>query len=184
MRGAQVGLLLGALAAAAVACETVELGPPPADVNACRPSQQFFADQIWPNVLAKDYNGLHCTDSTCHGGGSNNSLRLLIPINPTPPVPLTMEWYDNYISTTQQMKCTNVASSLLLPRSAGMALASELLMFGDPFDAATALRAGIINRVVSEAQFQEVVTERARTLAAKPVEAWRAAPLGRQRPGS
>ena len=116
MRRARVGLLLSALAAAAVACETVDLGPPPADVNACRPSQQFFADEIWPNVLSKDYNGLHCTDSTCHGGGSNNSLRLLIPINPTPAIPLTMEWYDNYISTTQQMKCTNVAASLLLEK--------------------------------------------------------------------
>jgi hypothetical protein len=116
MRGALVSLLLGALVAADVACETVDLGPPPADVNACRPSQQFFVDQIWPNVLSKDYNGMHCTDATCHGGASNNSLRLLIPINPTPAVPLTMEWYDNYISATQQMKCTNVAASLLLEK--------------------------------------------------------------------
>ena len=116
MRGARVSLVLGTLAAAAVACETVDLGPPPADVNACRPSQQFFADEIWPNVLSKDYNGVHCTDATCHGGASNNSLRLLIPINPTPAVPLTVEWYDNYISATQQMKCTNVAASLLLEK--------------------------------------------------------------------
>jgi hypothetical protein len=118
MRRARVSLLLGALAAA-VGCETVDLGTPPADVNACRPSQQFFADQIWPNVLSKEYGGLHCTDSTCHGGASSNSLRLLIPLNPTPPVPLTMEWYDNYISTTQQMKCTNVAASLLLEKPTG-----------------------------------------------------------------
>lgn len=116
MRGTRAGLLLGALTVAAVACETVDLGTPPADVNACRPSQQFFADEIWPNVLSKDYAGLHCTDATCHGGASNNSLRLLIPLNPTPPIPLTMEWYDNYISTTQQMKCTNVAASLLLEK--------------------------------------------------------------------
>ncbi len=27
-----------------------------------------------------------------------------------------MEWFDNYISTTQQMKCTNVAASLLLEK--------------------------------------------------------------------
>jgi enoyl-CoA hydratase/carnithine racemase len=67
--------------------------------------------------------------------------------------------------------CPEGASSLLLPRNAGMALASELLMFGDPFDAATALRAGLVNRVVPEAQLQEVAAERARTLAAKPVEA-------------
>jgi enoyl-CoA hydratase/carnithine racemase len=67
--------------------------------------------------------------------------------------------------------CPEGASSLLLPRMAGTVLASELLMFGEPFDAATALRAGIINRVVPQAQLAEVTAERARALAAKPVEA-------------
>jgi enoyl-CoA hydratase/carnithine racemase len=67
--------------------------------------------------------------------------------------------------------CPEGASSLLLPRMAGTVLASELLMFGEPFDAATALRAGIINRVVPQAQLAEVTAERARTLASKPVEA-------------
>jgi enoyl-CoA hydratase/carnithine racemase len=67
--------------------------------------------------------------------------------------------------------CPEGGSSLLIPRNAGMALASELLMFGDPFDAATALRAGFVNRVVPDAQLQEVAAERARTLASKPVEA-------------
>ncbi|MDC0712448.1 enoyl-CoA hydratase-related protein [Stigmatella sp. ncwal1] len=69
--------------------------------------------------------------------------------------------------------CPEGASSLLLPRQAGMALASELLLFGEPFDAATALRAGLINRVVPAAQLTEVVAERAQALAAKPVEALR-----------
>jgi enoyl-CoA hydratase/carnithine racemase len=67
--------------------------------------------------------------------------------------------------------CPEGASSLLLPRNAGLALASELLMFGDPFDAATAQRAGFVNRVVPDAQLQEVAAERARTLASKPLEA-------------
>ncbi len=67
--------------------------------------------------------------------------------------------------------CPEGASSLLVPRNAGMALASELLMFGEPFDAATAQRAGFVNRVVPEAQLMEVTTERARALAAKPVTA-------------
>ena len=67
--------------------------------------------------------------------------------------------------------CAEGASSLLLPRMAGFALASELLLFGDPFDAATALRAGIINKAVPEAQLKEVATERARSLAARPMEA-------------
>ncbi|WNG40997.1 enoyl-CoA hydratase [Archangium violaceum] len=65
------------------------------------------------------------------------------------------------------------ASSVLLPRVAGLALASELLMFGDPFDAATALRAGIINQVVPEASLAEVLHKRAAALAAKPVESLR-----------
>lgn len=67
--------------------------------------------------------------------------------------------------------CPEGASSLLLPRMAGTALASELLMFGEPFDAAMALRAGIVNRVVPQAQLAEVTAERARVLASKPVEA-------------
>jgi enoyl-CoA hydratase/carnithine racemase len=67
------------------------------------------------------------------------------------------------------------ASSLLLPRNAGMALANELLLFGDPFDAATAQRAGFVSRVVPDAQLVEVATERARTLASKPAEALRVA---------
>jgi len=109
-------LLLGALAASAVvACETVDLGPPPADVNACRPSQQFFVDEIWPNFLAQDYNGVHCYDANCHGGASNNSLRLTVPLTAA-TIPLSAEWYDNYIAATQQMKCTNVAASLLLEK--------------------------------------------------------------------
>jgi enoyl-CoA hydratase/carnithine racemase len=65
------------------------------------------------------------------------------------------------------------ASSVLLPRVAGMALASELLMFGEPFDAPTALRAGLVNQVVPEASLAEVVQKRAAALAAKPAESLR-----------
>lgn len=67
--------------------------------------------------------------------------------------------------------CAEGASSFLLPRMAGTALASELLLFGEPFDAATALRAGIVNRVVPPAQLAEATDERARALASKPLEA-------------
>jgi len=69
--------------------------------------------------------------------------------------------------------CAEGASSLLLPRGAGTVLASELLLFGEPFDAATALRAGIINKVVPAANLQEVATERASALASRPAEAVR-----------
>jgi enoyl-CoA hydratase/carnithine racemase len=93
----------------------------------------------------------------------------------------TMLLHCDYVVATERARfvmpfinlgvCPEGASSLLLPRNAGMALASELLMFGDPFDAATAQRAGFVSRVVSEAQLQEVAAERARALAAKPLEA-------------
>jgi hypothetical protein len=123
MRAGRASVLVAGVLAAAmitvVACETVELGAPPADVNACRPSQQFFVDQIWPNFLAMEYGGAHCYDSTCHGGASNNSLRLTVPTS-TATIPLAAEWYDNYVSTTQQMKCTNVAASLLLEKPSGL----------------------------------------------------------------
>jgi len=65
------------------------------------------------------------------------------------------------------------ASSVLLPRLAGMTLASELLLFGEPFDAATALRAGLVNRVVPDAELAALVSSRAAALAAKPVESVR-----------
>src|SRR5215217_2071857 len=65
------------------------------------------------------------------------------------------------------------ALPILIPRMAGYALASELLLFGEPFDAATALRAGIINKVVPAESLQEVAAERARTLASRPAEAVR-----------
>ncbi|QSQ21910.1 enoyl-CoA hydratase [Pyxidicoccus parkwayensis] len=69
--------------------------------------------------------------------------------------------------------CAEGASSLLLPRMAGFALASELLLFGEPFDAATAQRAGIVNKVVPADKLQEVAAERAAALASRPAEAVR-----------
>lgn len=43
-------------------------------------------------------------------------------------------------------------SSVLLPLNAGMRLASELVLLGEPFDPETALRAGLINAVVPGAE--------------------------------
>jgi hypothetical protein len=121
LRRAPLALLVAPLAALAFAgCETVNLGVPPADINACRPSQQFFVDAIWPMLMARDYAGVHCYDSTCHGGASTNSLRLIFPpvtgMDSTGAVtiPLTGDWAANYKSTTQQMNCSNVAASELL----------------------------------------------------------------------
>ncbi|HEX8701837.1 MAG TPA: enoyl-CoA hydratase-related protein [Myxococcaceae bacterium] len=93
----------------------------------------------------------------------------------------TMLLHCDYVVATERARfvmpfinlgvCPEGASSLLLPRNAGMALASELLMFGEPFDAPTAHRAGFVSRVVPDAKLMEVATERAQALAQKPLEA-------------
>ncbi len=91
------------LIVAGAACRTVDLGAPPADVNACRPSQTYFAQEIWPNVLDKDYGGKKCSDATCHDPASGKPLTLIpnpLPmIDATmPPIPLPDDWAKNYRS--------------------------------------------------------------------------------------
>ena len=63
------------------------------------------------------------------------------------------------------------ASSLLLPRLAGQARATELLMLGESFSAEVAREIGLVNEVVADPAARAV--ERARALAAKPPEAIR-----------
>jgi hypothetical protein len=107
--------LAGAVAALLLAagCETVDLGTPPADVNACRPSQQYFLDTIWPMVLDVDYGGKRCNDSGCHDRTAGRPLTLVDPLVPA-ALPLPMDWANNYRSTTEQMNCANVAASSLI----------------------------------------------------------------------
>ena len=111
------GLVVGGLLGA---CETVDLGAPPADVNACRPSQIFFVQKIWPDVLNATYGGKHCADSQCHGVGSQNSFTLIAnpqpAIAPTAPVPMPLpdDWLQNYLSTSQEMDCDDPSSSQLI----------------------------------------------------------------------
>jgi|AGTN01.1.fsa_nt_gi Electron transfer flavoprotein, alpha subunit len=62
------------------------------------------------------------------------------------------------------------ASTLLLPRLVGHQRAAELLMLGDPFDAAAAERLGLVNRVVEGDLAAEVLAV-ARRLADKPAAA-------------
>jgi enoyl-CoA hydratase/carnithine racemase len=64
--------------------------------------------------------------------------------------------------------CPEGGSSLLLPERAGALLANELLMLGGPFDAATALRARIVNVVLPDDGLLAAAEEKARILAAKP----------------
>jgi enoyl-CoA hydratase/carnithine racemase len=63
------------------------------------------------------------------------------------------------------------ASSLLLPRLVGHQRAAELLMLGDPFDAATAQGLGLVNRVVAAEDLAATVAAIAQRLADKPAEA-------------
>jgi enoyl-CoA hydratase/carnithine racemase len=70
--------------------------------------------------------------------------------------------------------CPEAASSLLLPRLVGHQRASELLLFGEPFDAATAREIGLVNAIHAEAVLMDAVLERARKLATLPAASLRA----------
>jgi enoyl-CoA hydratase/carnithine racemase len=64
--------------------------------------------------------------------------------------------------------CPEGGSSLLIPQRAGQLLANELLMMGEAFTPATALRAGIVNAVVPTGELLATAEAVARKLAAKP----------------
>jgi hypothetical protein len=125
-----IPLLFAALAGG---CETVDLGTPPADVNACMPGQMWFVDQIWPNFLGKDYNGKHCYDSDCHGAGSKTPMTLVNPSSP-PSFPLPADWANNYTQAAHEMNCADVLDSalLLLPEYVQVHGGGQLIMKGGP----------------------------------------------------
>ncbi len=60
------------------------------------------------------------------------------------------------------------ASSMLLPRIAGLQRATELLLLGEPFDAERARECGIVNEVLPVEALHDRAMARARTLAALP----------------
>ena len=70
--------------------------------------------------------------------------------------------------------CPEAASSFLLPAVAGYQRAAELLLLGEPFDAAKAHAVGIVTEVVPGDRVLEVAEQAARKLAAKPPAAVRA----------
>ncbi|HET9650886.1 MAG TPA: enoyl-CoA hydratase-related protein, partial [Usitatibacter sp.] len=61
-------------------------------------------------------------------------------------------------------------SSYLLPLIAGYQRAAELLLLGEPFDAAHAHAIGIVTRIVPRAQTLETAWEAARKIAALPAD--------------
>lgn len=67
------------------------------------------------------------------------------------------------------------ASSLLLPRLAGYHRAAELLLLGEPFDAAKAREIGLVNAVVATGEEEGTATGLALRLAARPRRALRQA---------
>jgi hypothetical protein len=100
------------------ACDTVDVGPQPADVNACRPSQQYFLDHVWPEYLNKDYGGVHCWDARCHDASSPRVLKVPPPTS-APGIPLPPDWEMVYRSASEQTECTNVKSSPILTHPDG-----------------------------------------------------------------
>lgn len=65
-------------------------------------------------------------------------------------------------------------SSLLLPRLVGQQRAAELLLLGEPLDAAAAERLGLVNRVVEPDRLLDEARGLAQRLVRQPVEALRA----------
>jgi enoyl-CoA hydratase/carnithine racemase len=62
----------------------------------------------------------------------------------------------------------DMGAGFLLPRVVGLARASELLFLGDKVDAAEALRIGLVNKVVPQAECLAVATQLAERLAGGP----------------
>ncbi len=69
--------------------------------------------------------------------------------------------------------CPEAGSSLLLPQVAGHRLAAQLLILGDPFDAAVAREAGIVTSIVDEASLLTDARALAERLARLPRDAVR-----------
>jgi hypothetical protein len=115
----RLGLVAALLGGLTLACDTVDLGIPPPGVNACRPSQQFFLERIWPEFLTKDYAGKRCGDAGCHDAASPRVLRLPPPSSPA-SLPLPSDWLLVYTAAAEQMSCTDAANSLLLNRPSSL----------------------------------------------------------------
>jgi len=69
--------------------------------------------------------------------------------------------------------CPEAASSFLLPAIAGYQRAAELLLLGEPFDAARAREVGIVNEVLAPDLVLTAAEQAAHKLAAKPPAAVR-----------
>lgn len=73
-----------------------------------------------------------------------------------------------FLFTRVGLAGADMGAAYLLPRVVGLGRASELLLFGDSIDAATAERYGLVNRVVPHETLPEAANEWARRLARGP----------------
>jgi enoyl-CoA hydratase/carnithine racemase len=76
-----------------------------------------------------------------------------------------------FLFTRVGLAGVDMGSGYLLPRIVGMGRATELLMFGDTIDAATAERYGLVNKVVPHEELMPTAMEWARRLASGPTQA-------------
>ena len=115
-------MLAGPLVVAG-ACSLVDLGDPPADVNACRPSQEIFVNEVWPNYLTKSYGGKTCADASCHGSPNLSPQFVRDPKTPNPvtfPLLGGSDWYANYAAASRDMNCSDVTGSPLYTMPSGI----------------------------------------------------------------
>jgi enoyl-CoA hydratase len=72
---------------------------------------------------------------------------------------------DDALFGEPEIRFSNVGPVLVLPFVIGQKRARELLYFGDPIDAKTALAWGMVNRVVPRAELESATLQFARRLA-------------------
>jgi enoyl-CoA hydratase len=72
---------------------------------------------------------------------------------------------DDALFGEPEIRFSNVGPALVLPFIIGQKRARELLYFGDPIDAQTALQWGMVNRVVPRAELEAATMKLARRLA-------------------
>ena len=77
-----------------------------------------------------------------------------------------------FLFTRVGLSGADMGSAYLLPRIVGLGRATELLMLGDPIDAARALEIGLTSQVVEDAQLMQVAGSLARRLADGPRQAF------------
>jgi enoyl-CoA hydratase len=88
---------------------------------------------------------------------------------------------DDALFGEPEIRFSNVGPALVMPFVIGLKRARELLYFGDPIDASTALRYGMVNRVVPRAELEAVTLKYARRLALISPEALAATKLALNR---